>query len=252
MSRTRWIQPPAEPAAAGLTAHVPPLPALEAVYLTDPEALAEVLPPPLTPPARPLVHVRVTDIDLRFGEHRHKELVGYFAVDAELDGEPGEYPLLIPIDLESAVAISRERYGEPKKLADIALTRTAEGEVRAAITRQGVTFIEMAGRITGALPVPAPYPARQFWFKFSPAVSGAGFDGDPLLVRMEQLRRPESVERVEGELILRDLPGCPVVDLPVRELVSLAWVRRSSENSPEVVGPVDAAAFAPHAPIRYQ
>ena len=47
------------------------------------------------------MHVRITDIDLTFGDHRHKELVGYYAVDAVHDGEPGEYPLLIPIDLES-------------------------------------------------------------------------------------------------------------------------------------------------------
>ena len=250
MSLTRWVQTPESP--SGLTASVPPLPSLEATYLTDPDALAEVLPPPLTAPDEPRVHVRVTDIDLRFGEHRHKELVAYFAVDAKLDGETGEYPLLIPIDLEPAVAISRERYGEPKKLADIALTRDDEGLVRGTVTRQGVTFIELTGTVTGALPVPAPQAARQFWFKFSPAVEGTGFDGDPLLIRFEQVRRAESLERVEGELILRDLPGCPVVDLPVRSAPVITWVRRSSENTPKIVGPVDATAFARYVPIRYQ
>ncbi len=250
MSLTRWVQTPEPPSS--LTSSVPPLPSLEATYLTDPDALAEVLPPPLTAPDEPRVHVRITDIDLTFGEHRHKELVAYFAVDAKLDGEPGEYPLLIPIDLEAAVAISRERYGEPKKLADIALTRDDDGRVRGTVTRQGVTFIEMAGTVTGALPVPAPYSARQFWFKISPAVEGTGFDGDPLLIRFEQVRRAESLERVEGDLILRDLPGCPVVDLPVRNAPTMTWVRRSSENTPKIVGPVDAAAFARYAPIRYQ
>ncbi|MGI8335513.1 acetoacetate decarboxylase family protein [Actinomadura scrupuli] len=249
MSRTRWVQEPT--AEAGLTTSVPVLPALEVVYLTDPEALAEVLPPPLAPPAEPKVHVRITDIDLTFGEYRHKELVGYFAVDAMLDGEPGEYPLLIPIDLESAIAISRERFGEPKKLADIELSRTGD-RVEGRITRQGVTFIEISGYVTGTLPTPEPYPARQFWYKFLPSVDGSGFDGDPLLVRLEQIRKPESVERIEGKLVLRDLPGCPVVDLPVRETVSVQWVRRSSENSPQVVGPVDPVAFAPYAGARYR
>jgi acetoacetate decarboxylase len=250
VSLTRWVQTPEPP--SGLTSSVPPLPSLEAAYLTDPDALAEVLPPPLTAPDEPRVHVRITDIDLTFGEHRHKELVAYFAVDAKLDGEPGEYPLLIPIDLEPAVAISRERYGEPKKLADIVLTRGDDGSVRGTVTRQGVTFIEMTGTVTEALPVPAPYSARQFWFKFSPAVDGAGFDGGPLLIRFEQVRRASSVERVEGDLILRDLPGCPVVDLPVRGVPVMTWVRRSSENTPKIVGPVDAAAFAPFVPVRYQ
>lgn len=249
MSLTRWVAEPKteSPLAAGM----PSLPNLEVVYLTDPDALAEVLPPPLSAPPEPRVHVRITDIDLRFGEHRHKELVAFFAVDALLDGEPGEYPLLIPIDLEPAVSISRERFGEPKKLADITLTRDGDGRVHGSVTRQGVTFIEINGRVTGDLPVPEPYPARQFWYKFMPAVDGIGFDGDPLLVRMEQVRKPEQVENVEGELILRDLAGCPVVDLPVRQAVSIQWVRRSSENQPKLVGPVDAAAFAKHVAIRY-
>lgn len=250
MSLTRWVQTQEPPSS--LTSSVPPLPSLEATYLTDPDALAEVLPPPLTAPDDPRVHVRITDIDLTFGTSRHKELVAFFAVDARLDGEPGEYPLVIPIDLEPAVAISRERYGEPKKLADIVLTRDDGGGVRGTVTRQGVTFIEMTGRVTEALPVPDPYPARQFWFKFSPAVDGTGFDGDPLLIRFEQVRRTESVERVEGDLILRDLPGCPVVDLPVRGGLVMTWVRRSSENRPKIVGPVDAAAFSSHAAIRYE
>jgi acetoacetate decarboxylase len=231
---------------------MPSLPNLEVVYRTDPDALAEVVPAPLAAAPDPRVHVRITDIDLTFGEHRHKELVAFFAVDVVLDGEPGEYPLLIPIDLEPAVSISRERFGEPKKLADIVMTRDDDGRVHGAVTRQGVTFIEINGRVTGDLPVPAPYPARQFWFKFMPAVEGIGFDGDPLLVRLEQVRKPERVEAIEGDLILRDLAGCPVVDLPVKETVSIRWVRRSSESKPKVVGPVDPAAFARHVPVRYR
>jgi acetoacetate decarboxylase len=249
MSLTRWVREPS--AEAPLTTGMPSLPNLEVVYLTDPDALAEVVPPPLTAGPQPRVHVRITDIDLTFGEHRYKELVAFFAVDVLLDGEPGEYPLLIPIDLEHAVAISRERFGEPKKLCDMTLTRDENGLVHGSVTRHGVTFIEINGRVTGDLPVPAPYPARQFWFKCMPAVEGIGFDGDPLLVRMEQVRKPERVENIDGELILRELASCPVVDLPILQTVSIAWVRRSSESRPKIVGPVDSGTFARHVPIRY-
>jgi acetoacetate decarboxylase len=249
MSLTRWVQEPS--GEAPLTTGMPSLPNLEVVYLTDPDALAEVVPAPLTAGPEPRVHVRITDIDLTFGEHRYKELVAFFAVDAVLDGEPGEYPLLIPIDLEHAVSISRERFGEPKKLCDIALTRADDGRIHGSVARHGVTFIEINGRVTGDLPVPAPYPARQFWFKCSPAVEGIGFDGDPLLVRMEQVRKPERVESIEGELVLRELASCPVVDLPIISTVSIQWVRRSSESRPKVVGPVDPVTFARHVPVRY-
>ena len=157
---------------------------------------------------------------------------------------------MIPIDLESAVAISRERFGEPKKLAEIEMVREG-GHVEGRISRHGVTFIELVGDVSEVLAVPDPYPATQFWFKFLPAVQGPGFDAGPLLVRVDQVRTPESLERVEGKLVLRDVATAPVADLPVEELVSLTFTRRKSSVDPVVVGPVDAEAFAPFAFARY-
>ena len=180
----------------------------------------------------------------------YQEKVGYFAVDAMHDDQPGEYPLFIPIDLESAISISRERFGEPKKLALIEMGRD-DDHVYARITRNGVTFIEIAGDVVEELPVPEPYPARQWWFKFMPSVTGRGFDGDPLLVQVDQVRSPQSMERVDGKLVLRDLSTDPVVDLPVREVESIVWTVRTSTTEPRVVGPVDAEAFEPYAYSRY-
>jgi acetoacetate decarboxylase len=229
----------------------PELPSLEVVYTTDPAVLAEALPPPLLPPPEPRVHVRITDIDLDFpGVYRHKEMVGYFAVDAVYEGVLGEYPLLIPIDLESAVGVSRERFGEPKKLAQIELVRQGD-HVEGRMTRHDVTFVEIVGDVSGHLPVPAPYPATQFWYKFLPAVDGNGFDAGPFLVRVDQVRTPITLEGIDGKLVLRDTPTAPVVDLPVHEVVSITWTVRKSSVRPSLVGPVDAEAFAPFAAARY-
>jgi acetoacetate decarboxylase len=249
MARTRWVSDATwRPAAIP---EGPPLDSLEAVYLTDPGLLASVLPPPLKPPQEPRVHVRITNIDIELpGEHRYLEKVGYFAVEALHEGTLGEYPLVIPIDLESAVAISRERFGEPKKLANIEISREG-GHVQGGITRHGVTFLEMAGEVAEALALPSPYPAVQFWFKYLPAVEGPGFDAGPLLVRVDQVRTPLSLERVEGKLVLRDLDTAPVADLPVEELLSLSWTRRRSSVRPKVVGEVDPKTFAPFALARY-
>jgi acetoacetate decarboxylase len=248
MSKNRWVKELSQ--SGGRGDFKPILPSLEVVYRTDPDALAAILPPPLSAPPSPRVHVRCTDIHLEFGEHVHNEKVGYFAVDAEYNGELGEYPLLIPIDLESAVSISRERFGEPKKLADIEMGRDGD-HVYASITRSDVTFIEIVGDVAEELPVPEPYPARQWWFKFMPSVTGSGFDGDPLLVRVDQVRSPQSMERVEGKLELRDLATDPVVDLPILETESIVWTVRTATTDPKIVGPVDAAAFEPFAYSRY-
>jgi acetoacetate decarboxylase len=249
MGQNRWVR---DLSAAGspATHPLPALPSLEVAYLTDPAALAAVLPPPLTPPDEPRVHARITEIDLAFGDFRYHEMVGYFAVDAKYEGELGEYPLVIPIDLESALSISRERFGEPKKLCDIELRREGD-HVEGRITRQGVTFVEIVGDVAGPLPPPEPYPARQWWFKFLPAVSGKGFDAGPFLVRVDQVRSPERVERVDGKLVLRDLPTIPVVDLPIVETESIHWTVRRTTHEPTLVGPVDAEAFEPFAYSRY-
>ncbi len=251
----RWVKPVAAAAPKSGTeqAHgtLPAIPSLEVVYLTDPDALAAVLPPPLSPPASPRVHVRIADIDLTFGEHRHKEMVGFFAVEAMHDAIAGEYPLVIPIDLEVAVSVSRERFGEPKKLADIELIRDGN-HVEGRITRHGVTFIEIMGDVAEELPPPPPYEAHQFWFKFLPNFDGTGFHAPPQLVRVDQVRSPESLERVEGKLVLRDLPSIPVVDLPVLETVSITWTRRRATHQPVLVGPVDQQGWLPFIGNRYE
>jgi acetoacetate decarboxylase len=250
VTNNRWIRPELRWREAATTV-APLLPSLECVYLTDPTALAAVLPPPLTPPEEPRVHARITKIDLEIpGGHRHQEMVGYFAVDAVYDGTVGEYPLIMPIDLESAVAISRERFGEPKRLAELTFLRDGD-HVAGSITRDGVTFIEMVGEVTESLPVPDPYPATQFWFKFLPAIEGDGFDAGPLLVRVDQVRSPETLERVDGKLALRDTPAAPVVDLPVVEMVSFTYTTRRSTTNPKVVASVDPQAFLPFAASRY-
>jgi acetoacetate decarboxylase len=249
MTQNRWVRPgdwrPAE------TPEGPVLPSLEVVYRTDPAVLAAVLPPPLTPPEDPRVHVRITDIDIEFPGGRHKEMVGFIAVDAVFEGTAGEYPLMIPIDLESAVAISRERFGEPKKLAELELVRDGD-HLEGRMSRHGVTFAEIIGDVTEVLPVPEPYAATQFWFKFLPAVSGVGFDAGPLLVQVDQVRTPLTLEKVEGKLVLRDSPSVPVADLPMEELVSISYTTRRSSVKPAVVREVDPVAFAPFAAARYE
>jgi acetoacetate decarboxylase len=250
VTQNRWVRPPAGPPSAGGGYELPPITSLEVVYRSDPDLVGAVVPPPLVAAEDAKVHLRFTDIDLDFGTFQWQEKVGWFGVDVTYDGLPGEYPLLIPIDLEKAIAISRERHGEPKKLADITMDRNGD-DVQATMTRHGVTFAEVVGTVTGPLPVPDAYETRQFWFKFLPAVSGRGFDGDVLLVQVDQVRTPVTVEAVDAKVVLRDLPSAPLADLPVDELISVRWTSRRATTAPHVVGPVDPVGFEPFAAARY-
>ena len=89
---------------------------LEAVYETDPDVIAAVLPPPLKPGPEPLVRLNISTVtmpgDLIFG-------AGWFGVQACHDDVLGEYPLLMPMTTEQATVGGRETFGEPKKIAEI-------------------------------------------------------------------------------------------------------------------------------------
>ena len=100
---------------------------LEVTYLTDPEVHAAVLPPPLTAPPEPRVRVHFTRIEV--DGHLH-EIVCSFLLDAMYGDKLGQFCAVMPIDLETAVSPSRERNGEPKKLAQLEFERVGRPRAR--------------------------------------------------------------------------------------------------------------------------
>lgn len=220
---------------------------LVAVYETDPEAVAAVLPPPLEAPAEPLVRLTIATVDIpgipTFG-------AGTFAVMCTHEGTEGDYALVMPMTTEQAVVGGRETFGEPKKLAQISLDRDGDS-VHASFARMGVTFVEVDGRVTEQLE-PSPERTRtSFYFKFLPSVNGKGFDGEPALVYCRRQEKTRTLARVEGEIILRDSRFDPVADLPVRRLRSIELAERSSIQTGEVVAKVPGDWLAPYVHQRY-
>src|SRR3954452_11505288 len=197
---------------------------LVAVYETDPEVIAAVPPPPLEPTDRPLVSVKVATVDLDRGLPQFG--AGSFAVQARHEGTVGNYALLMPMTTEQSVVGGRETFGEPKKLAEVTLTRDGD-LVKGLITRLGTTIIEIAGRVTGPLD-PIEGSRTDFYFKFLPAPDGKGFDSEASLVYCHREEASRSVEAVDGTVTLRESRFDPVADLPVRRLVEMTLSERRS------------------------
>ena len=112
----------------------------------------------------------------------------------------------MPMTTEQSVIGGRETFGEPKKLAEVTLTRDGE-HVKGLVSRLGTTIIEITGRVTGPLD-PIEGSRTDFYFKFLPAPDGKGFDSEPALVychREETSRSVEAVEEIEQRI------GKPVV-----------------------------------------
>ncbi|MFJ9816541.1 acetoacetate decarboxylase family protein [Streptomyces sp. NPDC101151] len=217
-----------------------------AVWETDPDAVAAVLPPPLKPTGSPLVRVNISKVDLP----GYPLGAGSFAVAAAHGEVEGWYPLVMPMTHERALTGGREVFGEPKKLGEVTVER--EGlVVRASLARHGIAFVEVRGAVSGELPLPEPARKTDFYFKFLPAVDGSGFDGDPLLVHCVRHEKVRRLERVTGDVVLRESLYDPVADLPVLRLREVTIGEKTSDQSGRVVERVDAQALLPYIHQRY-
>ena len=221
---------------------------LVAVYETDPDVVAAVLPPPLTPLAEPLVRVTIATVDVGRGYPVFG--AGTVAVMCRHEEVEGDYALVMPMTTEQSVVGGRETFGEPKKLAAIDLTIDG-GHVNGWFERMGARFVEIDGRITGDLE-PTPDRTRtSFYIKFLPAVGGKGFDGEPQLVYCRREETTRSLQNIDGQVILRESRFDPVADLPVRAIRSIELAERSSIQTGEVVSSVPADWVTPFVHQRY-
>ncbi len=171
---------------------------LVATYLTDPEVIAAVLPPPIGPGAEPLVKVTVATVDIAgyptFG-------AGSFSVRARHEGTDGYYALLMPMTTEQSVIGGRETFGEPKKLGAVDLDRDGD-RITGTFARMGVEIVNVSGRIGPELALPDTETRTDFYLKFLPSPDGKGFDSDPALVYCHRTEQTRRLEKVDGEVIL--------------------------------------------------
>ena len=115
--------------------------AVTVVFETDPELVASVLPKPLEPSSA-TARLRIAVVDMGTGLAPFG--AGWFGVRARHGEAEGEYPLFMPMSTEQATVGGRETFGEPKKIARIALNAT-DGRVTGHIARMGSTLAEVSG-----------------------------------------------------------------------------------------------------------
>ncbi len=221
---------------------------LVAVYETDPDIIAAVLPPPIQPGAEPLVKVTVATVDLGrpglppFG-------AGSFSVAARHEGTDGWYALVMPMTTEQSVIGGRETFGEPKKLGQVELARDGD-RVVGTIARLGTTIVEIAGTVGEPIEV-ADGRRTDFYFKFLPAPDGKGFDTEAALVYCHRDETNREARRVDGELTLRDSRFDPVADLVVNRVRDITIAERRSVQRGEIVEQIPAEWLVPFAHQRY-
>ena len=218
---------------------------LLAIYETDPDVVASVLPRPLEP-AEPHVRVNFAQVDMPDGPLS----AATFAVRCTHAGTPGSYDLLMIMSTEGAVVGGRETFGEPKKLGQASIRRE-NGEVSATLGRKGVELAEVRGRVAESL-APGPVDERfAFYFKFLLDPAGGRFDGDPSLVQVRRTQANRVRQRIEGEITLRESPYDPVAELPVRRVLSITYTESQQTQTGEIVRTVPQEWVWPFRHQRY-
>ncbi len=220
--------------------------AVTMVFDTDPAAIASVLPKPLEPSAA-TARLRIAVVDLGTGLKAFG--AGWFGVRARHGDVEGEYPLFMPMTTEQATVGGRETYGEPKKMAEVALG--VDGDtVTGRVARMGSTVVELSGRL-GAEQPGYEIDKLDFYFKAFPDPAGQGLEGDPALVYCRRHEVARVVRPVSGECKLLDAPLDPIADFPVRSVRSFEYAEIASTQTGEVVDRVPAAWVLPFVHQRY-
>jgi acetoacetate decarboxylase len=254
MARLRYVKSP-EQLKAQREAGSPKLDStvrsIRIVYETDPALHRAVIPQPLEPAERPEMLVTLSHVAMHITPEFTFEIgSAIFGVKARYDGDEGIYLITMPMTTEQAVVPGRETYGEPKKIAEIDFQQQGDA-VGATVTRMGCCYLEARGSL-GAVQGPREFTEYAWCFKAFPSCEkGGDFDSDPLLVRLEWHHTHEEVRDVEGEIILRDSPFDPVVDVPVRKLVKMEYEVGTTRSNGKVLRSIPGAWLLPFLHQRY-
>lgn len=222
---------------------------LIATFETDPDVIAAVLPPPLEPPDEPLARLTIASVDMQrpgipvFG-------AATFAVMAKHEGTVGDYALVMVMTTEQSVIGGRETFGEPKKIGDVTLERDGKNVI-GKVTRLGTTFAEVSGTASETMANPADGRRTSFYFKFLPSPDGKGFDSEPSLVYCHRDETTRMIERVDGDVVLRESRFDPVADFPVGKIREITVAEKRSTQLGEIHSHVPGEWLRPFVHQRY-
>jgi acetoacetate decarboxylase len=224
------------------------------VWETKMEIVKRLLPPPLKPAARPLATAFVAYYPkTNFGPPYHE---GALFVRAEFEGVEGNYCLAMPVTGDLAMAGGRERFGYPKKLANIEFKRS-RNRIEGRIERHGLGFFQVRARMSGK-PNSEEFQeliTKEFGeegtvtynFKYFQAPEGGGFDYNPRLVREGVIFRPSVEKFGEAEVMMSPSDYDPWSEVEVVRMLGAVYSKGNNTMlKGKVVAEVDPAAFLPY------
>ena len=236
MARLRFVKSPEELKAADPHGDLEStVRSIRIVYETDPALHRAVIPQPLVPSERPEMCVTLSHVAMHITPEFTFEIgSAIFGARASYDGEEGTYLILMPMTTEAAVIGGRERYGEPKKIAEIDFQRDGDA-ASCTVTRKGIPYLEARGTLGESLG-PREFTECAYCIKAFPSPDpGVAFDDDPRLVRLQWKHTHTAAHRFDGSLELRESPFDPVADLPIRKIVRIEYEEGTTESNGRIL-----------------
>ena len=221
--------------------------ALEGRYLSDVDAIAAVLPPPLEvtddPTGRVAIATGTNPDGSSFGE-------GRVTVQARHGSVVGEYPLLVVVDTEQALFEARERFGDPARRGVITGSIN-DRRIEKRISRNDQHVVHLVGVVEGP-EAPTPATRTEFTFRTRRALDGAmALAEDPELVIVTRTIEERRAATVGGIVRLGGTPFDPIRELPIRKTHGLRIAQQFVTVSARSAGSVPAASHEPFLHHRY-
>lgn len=211
-------------------------------FLTDPDTVARLLPPPLEPADEPLANVTI-------GRWRSSCLGSWTGAVLNLvarhDGVEGGYPLIIYMDTEPPIQFGRELFGENKKRADSFLFRTGD-HVSAWVQRGGVRLMELEADLDTDLGPRTQQERYSFNFKSRTAANGRGLEEDAILTRTHFTADVHAQRSGTGSVALTSTTHDPLAELEVLEVRRVLWVEDDTAARCSAIARVPAEDFLPY------
>jgi acetoacetate decarboxylase len=218
---------------------------LFASFLTDPEVVKRVLPPPLEPGPLPTGLVYIAE----FGKANFSAPYNEAAVliTAQYEGEIGSYCISMPVTLDTPMWLGRENQGYPKKIADSITIEKQGNTLTGTCIRRGKQIITLTVQLEGPLKQDIPTTAS-YNVKAITRATGDGFEFPPRLIRIQNDFRWNAPTIGTASLSFGESPFDPIHELPIKDII-LAGYDQDIEiwtQQAEVVTELDPIAYTPY------
>ncbi len=233
-----------------------------AFWLTKPEVVEHLLPPPLKPGSFPLASAFVANYPRTNFGLPYREAALFLL--AEYEQVLGNYCLAMPVTDDIAMALGREHFGFPKKLAQVQITQSAKG-ISGYAERNGVRFFELEFTVDEQAVAEMFKNLIQQSFAFNQE-TGAGsylvksfrapdaqlFDYPPRLIRQSTVFRPKTIEWGQAQIKLSPSNCDPWHEVEVvNPIGAMRMVGDNTMLGGKVLTEIDPMAYLPYSMTRW-